>query len=933
MNVETNTARIAGLALALGLGAAVAAGGIPSAAADGGTNTEHRDAPDTHRDAADGPRQRDTSRTHRQPLAAIRDIARSVAEQGRTAISHTPLPADRQTRSENVSTTIDSTSETNRPDTLPLGTRLPRQRDVPAAAERPDRPRPQHSLPDLADLSTPRKTSAAPVSIPRISIAQFTGAPERPEQRVPTLAAHIEDTATAFTAKLVGAVTFAAPSAPETATPGVEQRGTLTTTTTPSAPGGVIQRMLGVLGSLMSGDSANPGHTGGTENPIALALVGWVRRELFNAAPQASTPVTMTGNTLTLDATDPDGDPLTYTVTQPAVGSVEQTSPGVFTYTPEAGHTEATSFTVTVSDADSGFHLHGLAGLFAPDGGHAKTVVVNVPAQDVEQHGPEITPVPMDLPVGYSSSGNSFVGSNGTAAQYASHTDTATNQTIYALAVRDSTGITKVVDLEGKPVEGQDPLITDSAVVQNIQRADGTYALVVVPTASPAPAPQSFARLAPAALTTFDAPPESATYNLNGKPVGDAVAGADGIIYQSVNPTPSTNDGIACSNCQVAVVDTSKIADQGYSPTAVDIPGLFSPGFSTAGGIKQSGLSTDSSGRLYVVQWSPTSNIWVIDPDNVDTAAANDGATVIPLGGTTGGGLKVAFGPDGKGYIGTSTASGGQVEIIDPSSRTVEKTVAMPAAPSAAQAINAGTVFANGTVYQQQVLLLPTGVSSAPYSYQSRMVTFPVGGPTAGVDPQVIAFPGDSNFGYGTPVAGADGTVYQGMVDGVNGTTLRTGIIRPGETTPIVVALGPSSTATYNSPVVTGSGQAYQVTSTKNTDDSGVTTVFRLSDADADQTSHPLQPVVTIDEHSVPAAGVAAPDGTLYFATQKDGTVTVWSLAKDSNQAQQTVFTGQGTPSAFQVGSDGHVYMTTTSADGTQSWVYAIDAADPTVTV
>ena len=45
MNVETNTARIAGLALALGLGAAVAAGGIPSAAADGGTNTEHRDAP------------------------------------------------------------------------------------------------------------------------------------------------------------------------------------------------------------------------------------------------------------------------------------------------------------------------------------------------------------------------------------------------------------------------------------------------------------------------------------------------------------------------------------------------------------------------------------------------------------------------------------------------------------------------------------------------------------------------------------------------------------------------------------------------------------------------------------------------------------------------------------------------------------------------
>ena len=68
-----------------------------------------------------------------------------------------------------------------------------------------------------------------------------------------------------------------------------------------------------------------------------------------------------------LNATDPDSSSLTYSVTQtPAHGSVSVGADGSYAYTPDAeiaatGTTD--SFRVSVSDADSGFHIHGLVGL------------------------------------------------------------------------------------------------------------------------------------------------------------------------------------------------------------------------------------------------------------------------------------------------------------------------------------------------------------------------------------------------------------------------------------------------------------------------------------------------------------------------------------------------------------------------------------------
>lgn len=60
---------------------------------------------------------------------------------------------------------------------------------------------------------------------------------------------------------------------------------------------------------------------------------------------------------------DPDSTRLTYTATRPAHGTVAIDGTGNFVYTPGATYAGQDTFQVTVSDASSGFHVHGAAGL------------------------------------------------------------------------------------------------------------------------------------------------------------------------------------------------------------------------------------------------------------------------------------------------------------------------------------------------------------------------------------------------------------------------------------------------------------------------------------------------------------------------------------------------------------------------------------------
>lgn len=140
-------------------------------------------------------------------------------------------------------------------------------------------------------------------------------------------------------------------------------------------------------------------------DPSLWGLLAWVRRELFNGSPtDVENPLPQT-QSLTVDGDvvvtgnvgveDPDGDVLTYTVIgRPHNGgTVVVDAAGNFVYRPmnamaAVGGTD--TFTVAVSDEQDGLHVHGLLGLLRfvpiigsflnPGGGHgiSKTIAVNI---------------------------------------------------------------------------------------------------------------------------------------------------------------------------------------------------------------------------------------------------------------------------------------------------------------------------------------------------------------------------------------------------------------------------------------------------------------------------------------------------------------------------------------------------------------------------
>ncbi|WP_425004344.1 Ig-like domain-containing protein [Mycolicibacterium sp. S3B2] len=129
---------------------------------------------------------------------------------------------------------------------------------------------------------------------------------------------------------------------------------------------------------------------------LLFAVLGWVVREIqrtfFNRAPvvrpQETTLVLSPNETSSptpFQSYDLDDDGLTYFV--PARGEVggpmhgwvevDQVT-GTFTYTRDDDYVGPDQFTVTVSDAGSGRHFHGLLGFLRPDRGHTDTATIKL---------------------------------------------------------------------------------------------------------------------------------------------------------------------------------------------------------------------------------------------------------------------------------------------------------------------------------------------------------------------------------------------------------------------------------------------------------------------------------------------------------------------------------------------------------------------------
>lgn len=184
-----------------------------------------------------------------------------------------------------------------------------------------------------------------------------------------------------------GAESLPAPTAGQAEIP----VATVTTAPAPvAAPATVAHTALAMSVSALPDNALGGDPLAPAESPISWAVMAVARRSnqtvkaaatasadsgsslFFNVTPSVTHTINpgqssdgvITGSVV---GTDPDSSPLNYSVTTaPVHGSVALGSDGSFTYTPDAsvaatGTTD--SFTVTVSDAGTGFHVHGIGGL------------------------------------------------------------------------------------------------------------------------------------------------------------------------------------------------------------------------------------------------------------------------------------------------------------------------------------------------------------------------------------------------------------------------------------------------------------------------------------------------------------------------------------------------------------------------------------------
>ncbi len=152
------------------------------------------------------------------------------------------------------------------------------------------------------------------------------------------------------------------------------------------APVAAVDIATGFVAAILSDVSPSPGAP--ARPPLLFfAILDWVRREIqrtfFNRTPDAVADAysstggaDVSGNVLAND-TDADDDPLRAALVDgPDHGALTLNADGTFVYVPAENYTGSDVFTYKAKD--TGFHFHGLFGIFRPDQGHSDTVEVTI---------------------------------------------------------------------------------------------------------------------------------------------------------------------------------------------------------------------------------------------------------------------------------------------------------------------------------------------------------------------------------------------------------------------------------------------------------------------------------------------------------------------------------------------------------------------------
>ena len=143
----------------------------------------------------------------------------------------------------------------------------------------------------------------------------------------------------------------------------------------------VVLGVLGLFGYHPAGGASN--------NPILAGLWGTYRRieSVFDNSSPRITGAQVVGTTITADGrtavtlsvttTDLDGNALRYSTKNGADGTLTANADGTFTYVAAAGYTGSDTITITAND-DRRFHFHGLLSFLRPNWGHTSAAKLTV---------------------------------------------------------------------------------------------------------------------------------------------------------------------------------------------------------------------------------------------------------------------------------------------------------------------------------------------------------------------------------------------------------------------------------------------------------------------------------------------------------------------------------------------------------------------------
>ena len=384
--------RVGALAVALGIGAAMATGQ--------GLGIAHADEPDSANSSVSDPAGTPSGET---PASSTETATDTTSSANTSASDHPSEPASDApsdaTPPMKLSSTGGADTSTNdagqHTDTTP-STSVP----TPTATGTPTAPPPAPSptgdseaVPPTASTGTATTPDDPPSEHTAVSNPSNDGEHSStvPDDNAHTLQgiSATPDTsprAVASRAAFVEPATLALPAAPPPASDPVAERLSL--------PGRLVGATTTFVAALLAPFLA-PGPTVPSQPPLLWAVLAWVRQEFgrafANKRPDAQPDGVTTSEDVAVDidvlANDGDADdPGAVSVvdyTRPAHGSLELNDDGSFTYTPAPDFHGVDTFTYTISDDAAAPHVHGLLGLLF-GGGHTRTAEVSITVADVD---------------------------------------------------------------------------------------------------------------------------------------------------------------------------------------------------------------------------------------------------------------------------------------------------------------------------------------------------------------------------------------------------------------------------------------------------------------------------------------------------------------------------------------------------------------------